>query len=95
MPPPAIAIDRTFTASPASSRTDYGSFGRLTNPNQERGNQTRVWSFSDMENDMSAPKPRFAVAIATASISACSTLTGAAIGAAAASIAGTVVDDNR
>jgi zinc transporter ZupT len=48
-----------------------------------------------MENDMSALKPRFAVAIATASISACSTLTGAAIGAAAASIAGTVVDNNR
>ena len=44
-----------------------------------------------MGNDMSALKTRFAVAIATASVSACSTLTGAAVGA----IAGTVVDNNR
>jgi hypothetical protein len=79
--------------SPACCRTDYGSFGRLPNLNQERGNRTRVWNFSYMENVMSALKTLFAVVIATASISGCSTLTGAAVGGAAGAAIGNNTGD--
>jgi len=90
------ACDRNGSDShgaPISFGKDYGSFGKLTNLKQERGNQARVWNSSHMENEMSGLKTILAAAIAAASLSACSTLTGAAVGGAAGAAIGNNTGD--
>jgi osmotically inducible lipoprotein OsmB len=65
----------------------------LTNLKQERGNQTRVCNSDHKENRMSGFKTLLAVAVAAVSMSACSTLGGAALGGAAGAAIGNNTGD--